>query len=64
MQEEFTTGGLNAFANVLEAEYMAGKKAKLYANALTDMQLAEHMRALAESHAGRFNALLGLLSDK
>ena len=59
MQEEFTSGGLNAMSELLEAELMAGKKAMLYAHTLTDMQLAERMQGLAGSHAERFNALYG-----
>ena len=63
MQEEFTAGGLNAMCALLEAELMAGKKAKLYANTLTDMQLAERMQGLADAHAERFNALLALFAE-
>ena len=63
MQEQFTSGGLYAFSDLLEAELMAGKKARLYAHTLTDMQLAERMQALADSHAERFNALLALFTE-
>ncbi len=63
MREEFTSGGLSALSDVLEAECMACKKARLYANTLTDMQLAERMQGLADTHAARFNALLSLLSE-
>ncbi len=63
MQEEFTSGGLNAMSELLEAELMAGKKAMLYAHTLTDMQLAERMQGLADTHAERFNALLSLFKE-
>lgn len=63
MKEEFTHGGLYAISNVLEAELMAGKKARLYANTLTDMQIAERMQSLADSHAARFSSLLELFAD-
>lgn len=63
MREEFSSGGLNAMSDLLEAELMAGKKAKLYAHTLTDMQLAERMQSLADTHAERFNALLALFRE-
>ena len=63
MGEEVTSGGLSALSDVLEAECMACKKARLYANTLTDMQLSERMQGLAVNHAARFNALLSLLSE-
>lgn len=63
MQEGFTSGGLNALSALLEAELMAGKKAKLYANTLTDIQLSEQMQGLAACHAERFKALLSLFSE-
>lgn len=63
MKEYFTAGGLNALSDVLEAESMACKKARLYANTLTDMQLSERMQGLAVNHAARFNALLSHLSE-
>ena len=63
MREEFSSGGLNAMSDLLEAELMAGKKAKLYAHTLTDIQLAERMQGLADTHAERFNALLALFRE-
>ena len=63
MREEFSSGGLNAMSDLLEAELMAGKKANLYAHTLTDMQLAERMQGLADTHAERFNALLALFQE-
>lgn len=63
MREEFSSGGLNAMSDLLEAELMAGKKAKLYAHTLTDMQLAERMQGLADTHAERFSALLSLFKE-
>ena len=50
-------------SELLEAELMAGKKAMLYAHTLTDMQLAERMQGLADTHAERFNALLSLFKE-
>lgn len=50
-------------SELLEAELMAGKKAKLYAHTLTDMQLAERMQGLAGSHAERIYALLALFKE-
>ena len=63
MREEFSSGGLNAMSELLEAELMAGKKAMLYAHTLTDMQLAERMQGLADSHSERFHALLSLFKE-
>ncbi len=42
-------------------EQMACKKARVYANTLTDTVLAAQMQALADGHARRFAALLTLL---
>ena len=43
---------------------MACKKAKLYANTLTDASLAQEMENYAQMHAQRFAALYSLLGGK
>ncbi len=43
---------------------MACKKAKIYANTLTDTTLAQEMETIASAHAQRFSALFALLGGK
>ena len=51
---------LACFVRLLEAEEMACKKARMYANTLTDRALAEEMEEAARSHARRLEALCAL----
>ena len=64
MTGEFTKQGLYSAEEVLEAEFLAGRKALLYANTLTDIQLAEFFRLLAGRHCDRMEQLVGILSKE
>ena len=55
MTGEFTKQGLYSAEEVLEAEFLAGRKALLYANTLTDIQLAEFFRKRVDQFAERFH---------
>lgn len=52
-----------ALLRLLAAESLACKKARAYANTLTDGAVADGMRALAEGHAARFAVLLEGLEE-
>ncbi len=60
--EQFTTKDLEVISHLMRAEQIACKKARIYANTLTDVDLAAQMQALADGHERRFNNLLTLLS--
>ncbi len=60
--EQFTTKDLEVISHLMSAEQIACKKARIYANTLTDVDLAAQMQALADGHERRFNNLLTLLS--
>ena len=59
-----TAKDLDVLAHVLTAEEMACKKARIYANTLTDASLAQEMERVAYAHAERFSALYTLLGGK
>ncbi len=59
-----TAKDLDVLSHVLTAEEMACKKAKIYANTLTDAALAQEMETIASQHAERFNALFTLIGGK
>ena len=56
-----TAKDLDVLTQILTGEEMACKKARMYANTLTDTVLAEQMEQIACAHAQRFSALLTLL---
>lgn len=56
-----TAKDLDVLAHVLTGEEMACKKARVYANTLTDAALAQEMQEIALQHEQRFNALYTLL---
>ena len=56
-----TAKDVEVLTHLLTGEEMACKKARVYANTLTDTVLAAQMQALADGHARRFAALLTLL---
>lgn len=64
MTNRFSARALARVCNLLEAEYLAGEKAKLYANTLTDSVLAARMRSLSQNHAARYAALLETLKQQ
>ncbi len=56
-----TAKDLDVLSHVLTAEEMACKKARIYANTLTDAALAQEMERIAASHAQRFAALYSMI---
>ena len=56
-----TAKDLDVLTHVLTGEEMACKKARVYANTLTDAALAQEMQEIALQHEQRFNALYTLL---
>ncbi len=57
-----TAKDLEVISHLMIGEQMACKKARIYANTLTDVDLAMRMQTIAESHERRFGALLTLLN--
>lgn len=55
---------LEVLSGVLLAEAMACKKARIYANTLTDASLAEEMARISSAHAERFSALYTMMGGK
>lgn len=58
----FTAKDLDVLSQILTGEEMACKKARIYANTLTDAALAQEMDKIACAHAERFNALFTMLN--
>ena len=56
-----TAKDLDVLCHILTGEEMACKKARIYANTLTDAALAQEMERIANSHAERFSALFRIL---
>ncbi len=61
--ENITSKELSMLSQALTSEALICKKARMYANTLTDPALAECMSAIADGHEKRYNALLKKLSD-
>ena len=59
-----TAKDLDVLTHLLTGEEMACKKAKIYANTLTDAALAEEMENISRAHAERFAALYAILGGK
>ncbi len=59
-----TAKDLDVLSQVLTGEEMACKKARMYANTLTDAALAQEMERIATAHAERFSALFTMLGGK
>ena len=59
-----TAKDLDVLAHVLMGEEMACKKARIYANTLTDAALAQEMERISNAHAERFTALYAMLGGK
>lgn len=62
--QNLTAKDIDVLSHVLTGEEMACKKARVYANTLTDAALAEEMERIALSHEQRFGALLKILGGK
>ncbi len=56
-----TAKDLDVLTHVLTGEEMACKKARVYANTLTDAALAQELQEIALQHEQRFNALYTIL---
>ncbi len=61
---DLTAKDLDVLSQILTGEEMACKKAKIYANTLTDAALAQEMGEIAAAHAARFSALFSILGGK
>ena len=59
-----TAKDVDVLCHILTAEEMACKKARIYANTLTDAALAQEMERIAAAHAERFSALYTILGGK
>lgn len=59
-----TRKDIDVLSHLLTGEEMACKKARIYANTLTDTALAREMESVASAHAERFAALYALLGGK
>lgn len=59
-----TAKDVDVLSHVLMGEEMACKKARIYANTLTDAALAQEMERIASAHAERFAALYAMLGGK
>ena len=57
-----TAKDLDVLTQILTGEEMACKKARVYANTLTDAALAQEMEQIACAHAQRFSALYAILN--
>ncbi|MBO5526058.1 MAG: hypothetical protein J5993_04835 [Clostridia bacterium] len=55
---------LTALTELMEAEALAGKKANMYANTLTDTALAQKLSAVSTEHGKRYATLLKLMGGK
>lgn len=58
---KLTAKEVDLVSDLLTYEENACKKARIYSRTLTDMGLAEAASRIADNHARRFEALLGLL---
>ena len=59
-----TAKDLDVLSQILTGEEIACKKARVYANTLTDAALAEEMDRIADAHAQRFTALFAMIGGK
>ena len=59
-----TAKDLDVLTHLLTGEEMSCKKARIYANTLTDASLAQEMENFACAHSERFAALYAILGGK
>lgn len=59
-----TAKDLDVLCHILTGEEMACKKARIYANTLTDVALAQEMERIANAHAERFSTLFQMMGGK
>ena len=60
--KNLTAKDVDVLTQILTGEEMACKKARIYANTLTDVALAQEMERIACAHAERFTALYTMLN--
>lgn len=60
--ERLTSKDLEVISHLLEGEQIACKKARVYGNTLTDVDLCAQMLLLADEHERRFASLLTILN--
>ncbi|MBO5328189.1 MAG: spore coat protein [Clostridia bacterium] len=58
---ELTSKELQLLNDVLTLEGLICKKARAYSKTLTDVDLADSMKKVADAHEQRYNALLGVI---
>ena len=59
--KNLTSKELELISDVLTAEGLICKKARMYSNTLTDTDLAMCMQKIADCHEQRYNALLSMI---
>ena len=59
-----TAKDLDVLTHLLTGEEIACKKARVYANTLTDQALAQEIEEIADAHAQRFSVLYKILGGK
>ncbi len=57
-----TQKDLEVISHLMIGEQIACKKARVYANTLTDVDLSAKMNVIADAHERRFNNLLTILN--
>lgn len=62
--KQLTSKEFTFLTELLEAEVLAGKKAKIYSNTLTDTTLAERLNSIAHGHGKRCAVLLRLMGGE
>ncbi|MCD7728836.1 MAG: hypothetical protein LUI60_02850 [Clostridia bacterium] len=62
MADNISSKELSMISQALTCEGLLCKKARIYANTLTDAALAECMSGIADEHEARYNALLNQLN--
>lgn len=55
---------LSELKTLLEEEYLAGEKAKIFSHTMTDPLLAKRFSEFSQSHAQRFTAILSELEKR
>lgn len=62
--QHFTKKELTCLTELMEAEVLAYKKAKIYAAILTDTALAESLNRIGDQHKQSFERLYGIVGGK
>ncbi|MGN1235565.1 MAG: hypothetical protein ACI4U2_06260 [Christensenellaceae bacterium] len=62
--QHLTEKDVQVISSILRGEELACKKARIYANTLTDTALVERLTELGKQHEERFDRVLALLGGK